>query len=80
LALAVICVSVYIQGALGRFTELLRRSILFLIGSLALAPLTHAIAGTGERANLTFMVLMAALFVGVACLHLQSLRRLRASL
>ena len=80
LALSVICVSVYVQGALGRFTELLRRSVPFLIGSLLLAPATVLLSRIGGDTSLMFMVLLAALFVGVAGLHLLSLRQLRRSL
>lgn len=76
LALSFICVSVYVQGALGRFTELLCRSIPFLLGALALMPVTLMISRVTGRMDEVFMLLYASLFVGVAMLHLFSLRRL----
>ncbi|MET0248560.1 MAG: hypothetical protein ABW164_02400 [Sphingobium sp.] len=42
LGLSLICVSVYVQAALGRFAFLLRRSLPFLIGSLLSVPLAKA--------------------------------------
>lgn len=81
LALALICVSVYVQGALGRFTELLGRSLPFLAGSLFLMPLAVALARVEPAIGLDmgFMALNAALFVAVAGLHIRSLARLRRS-
>jgi len=76
LALSLICVSVYVQGALGRFTELLGRSIPFLLGSLALMPMTLVISRVTGGQDDVFMLLYALLFAGVAVLHTFSLRRL----
>ena len=75
-ALALMCTSVYVQGALGRFGELLKQSLPFLIGSLLAAPIAFAI--TGPRAAEAFMTLYALVFAGSAALHMLSLRRLRA--
>jgi hypothetical protein len=45
LGLSVMCVSVYLQGALGRFEALLRQSLPFLFGSIASVPLALWIGG-----------------------------------
>ncbi|MEC3949304.1 hypothetical protein [Sphingobium sp. HWE2-09] len=73
-ALTLLCVSVYVQAALGRFGELLARSLPFLAGSLASAPL--ALLLWPDRFDLAFLSLYALTLVGVAALHLMSLRRL----
>lgn len=73
-ALAVICVSVYIQAALGRFRYLLGRSIPFLVGSLASVPLALMVAGV--RFDDAFLVLYAVTLIGTATLHGWSLYRL----
>ena len=72
-ALAVICVSVYLQGALGRFGRLLRQSLPFLAGSLACAPLAAWLPGDYATG---FLGLYALVFVGTAALHGASLRQL----
>lgn len=74
LALALICVSVYVQGALGRFTHLLHRSLPFLAGSLLSVPL--AVLLWPGRLDLGFLALYAATLTLVAGLHGLSLRRL----
>ncbi|MEC3911099.1 hypothetical protein U5A82_11645 [Sphingobium sp. CR2-8] len=73
-ALTLLCVSVYVQAALGRFGELLARSLPFLAGSLASAPL--ALLFWPQRFDLAFLALYALTLVGVAALHLVSLRGL----
>jgi O-antigen/teichoic acid export membrane protein len=73
-ALTILCVSVYVQAALGRFGHLLARSLPFLAGSLASAPLA-ALLWPG-RFDLAFLGLYALTLCGVAALHLLSLRRL----
>lgn len=72
-ALAVICVSVYVQAALGRFRYLLRRSIPFLAGSLASVPLALM---SGFRFDDAFLTLYALTLIGTASLHGWSLYRL----
>lgn len=74
-ALALMCVSVYVQGALGRFGELLRRSLPFLGGSLLVTPI--AVALGGGHAGPLYMSLYAALFAAAAALHIASLAKLR---
>jgi hypothetical protein len=74
-ALALMCTSVYVQGALGRFGELLKQSLPFLLGSLLAAP--AAVAMVGPRAAEAFMALYALVFASSAALHMLSLRRLR---
>ncbi|MGE4429392.1 MAG: hypothetical protein AB7E05_01465 [Sphingobium sp.] len=77
LTVAVICASVYVQGALGRFGPLLRQSLPFLAGSLLSVPLALWWAGqAGAAAGPRFMMLYALLFAGVALLHGVALRRL----
>ena len=73
-ALTVISVSVYIQAALGRFAHLLARSLPFLVGSLASAPL--ALLVFPGRFDLGFLTLYALTLLAVAALHLLSLRKL----
>ncbi|WP_207212369.1 hypothetical protein [Sphingobium cupriresistens] len=73
-ALTLLCVSVYVQAALGRFGELLARSLPFLAGSLASAPL--ALLLWPGRFDLAFLGLYALTLLIVAALHLVSLRRL----
>ncbi|WP_336972372.1 hypothetical protein [Sphingobium aromaticiconvertens] len=73
-ALAVICVSVYIQGALGRFRYLLGRSVPFLAGSLASVPLALMVGGV--RFDDAFLAFYALTLVGTAALHGWSLYRL----
>lgn len=85
LVVAVICVSVYVQGALGRFGPLLRQSLPFLAGSLLCVPLALAWAGAGQAGagapiGMLFMTLYALLFAGVALLHGVALRRLARAL
>ncbi|WP_242123322.1 hypothetical protein [Sphingobium sp. Sx8-8] len=74
LALAVICVSVYVQGALGRFTHLLGRSLPFLAGSLLSVPLARILAP--ERFDLLFLILYALTLLAAAAIHGLSLHRL----
>ncbi|NWK95566.1 hypothetical protein DM806_07760 [Sphingobium lactosutens] len=73
-ALTILCVSVYVQAALGRFSQLLARSLPFLAGSLASAPL--ALLLWPDRFDLAFLALYALTLLGVAGLHLLSLKRL----
>ncbi|MFC3441355.1 hypothetical protein ACFOKF_09145 [Sphingobium rhizovicinum] len=73
-ALTIICVSVYVQAALGQFGPLLARSLPFLAGSLASAPL--ALLLWPDRFDLAFLSLYALTLLGVAGLHLLSLKRL----
>ncbi|SES02067.1 hypothetical protein SAMN05518866_13139 [Sphingobium sp. YR768] len=73
-ALTILCVSVYVQAALGRFGALLTRSLPFLAGSLASAPLAMLL--WPDRFDLAFLALYAFTLVGVAGLHLLSLRGL----
>ncbi|EAT06862.1 hypothetical protein NYF14_00170 [Sphingobium sp. 10 DY56-G10] len=73
-ALTVISVSVYVQAALGRFAHLLGRSLPFLAGSLASAPL--ALSLFPGRFDLGFLTLYALTLIAVAGLHLLSLRTL----
>jgi O-antigen/teichoic acid export membrane protein len=72
--LTLLCVSVYVQAALGRFALLLRRSLPFLAGSLASAPLAALL--WPQRFDLAFLALYAATLSGAALLHMASLRRL----
>lgn len=77
LALALVCVSVYIQGALGRFAHLFYRSIPFLAGSLLSVPL--AMAFWPQRFDIAFLGFYALTLAVAAMLHILSLRRLAAS-
>ncbi|QOT73074.1 hypothetical protein H5V43_02740 [Sphingobium fuliginis] len=74
LALALICVSVYVQGALGRFTLLLGRSLPFLAGSLLSVPLARIFAP--ERFDLLFLILYTLTLFAAAFIHGLSLRQL----
>lgn len=76
IALALMCTSVYVQGALGRFGELLKQSLPFLVGSLLAAPVAVLISGQGAAS--AFMGLYALVFAASAALHMLSLNRLRA--
>lgn len=73
-ALTVICVSVYVQGALGHFGHLLRRSLPFLAGSLLCVPVARML--WPMQFDRAFLALYALTLVGVACLHMLALRRL----
>jgi O-antigen/teichoic acid export membrane protein len=73
-ALTLLSVSVYVQAALGRFGPLLARSLPFLAGSLASAPL--ALLLWPGRFDIAFLAFYAVTLVGVATLHMASLRRL----
>lgn len=74
--LAVMCVSVYLQGALGRFEALLRQSLPFLFGSIASVPLALWIGGSPRTDDVPFMSLYALCFLGAAGLHIVAMRRL----
>lgn len=74
LALSIICVSVYVQGALGRFGHLLGRSLPLLAGTLLSVPVAHMLFPT--RFDLGFLLLYALTFLCAAVLHGLSLRRL----
>lgn len=74
LALALLCVSVYVQAALGRFFHLLSRSLPFLAGSLLSVPLARLL--WPERFDLAFLGLYALTLLLAAALHAVSLRRL----
>lgn len=73
-ALALVCVSVYVQAALGRFSSLLARSLPFLAGSLASVPLARLL--WPERFDLAFLGLYALILLCVAAWHVASLRGL----
>ena len=75
LALALLCVSVYVQAALGRFMLLLGRSLPFFIGSLLSVPVAMALP---FRFDLAFLGCYVLTLLVVAGLHAQSLRRLMA--
>jgi O-antigen/teichoic acid export membrane protein len=75
LALTMICVSVYVQAALGRFSHLLKRSLPFLAGSLLSVPLAMMFGDWFDRG---FLALYALTMILVAALHTLSLRRLLA--
>ncbi len=77
LALTMICVSVYVQAALGRFAHLLKRSLPFLAGSLLSVPLAMLF---GEEFDQGFLALYALTMILVAALHALSLRRLLAGM
>ena len=76
-ALSLMCVSVYVQGALGRFGPLLRQSLPFLAASVASVPLALWLGGTPRADDVPFMSLYALCFVGAAGLHIVAMRRLR---
>ena len=73
LALTLICVSVYVQAALGRFAHLLKRSLPFLAGSLLSVPLAMLL---GDWFDLGFLAIYTLTMIIVAALHALSLRRL----
>ena len=77
LPLTMICVSVYVQAALGRFSHLLKRSLPFLAGSLLSVPLAMLF---GEEFDRGFLALYALTMILVAALHALSLRRLLAGM
>lgn len=72
-ALAVMCVSVYLQSALGRFGHLLVRSLPFLTASLLAAPLAAMVGG---RFDDVFLAFYALALVIAAVIHALSLRAL----
>lgn len=74
IALAIICVSVYVQGALGRFCHLLVRSLPFLAGSLLSVPIARMI--WPGRFDLPFLLVYALVLLLAAMLHGASLRGL----
>lgn len=81
LMLSVMCVSVYVQGALGRFGPMLRQSLPFLAGSLLAVPMALMLARQGAgAAGEIFMMLYMLIFAGAAILHLGAMRRLIAGL
>ncbi|BBD97855.1 hypothetical protein SAMIE_1013560 [Sphingobium amiense] len=73
-ALTIVCVSVYVQTALGRFRHLLARSLPLLAGSLASAPL--AVLLLPGRFDVAFLALYAATLGFAGLLHILSLRSL----
>lgn len=73
IALTVICVSVYVQAALGRFSHLLGRSLPFLAGSLLSVPLALLLR---DRFDIAFLCFYTATLLLAAMLHGLSLRRL----
>jgi O-antigen/teichoic acid export membrane protein len=73
LALTMICVSVYVQAALGRFSHLLKSSLPFLAGSLLSVPLAMLFGDWFDRG---FLAIYALTMMLVAVLHALSLRRL----
>ncbi|MGD9809881.1 MAG: hypothetical protein AB7U35_00925 [Sphingobium sp.] len=75
LALAIVCASVYVQGALGRFMHMLKLSLPFLAGSL-LAPAIAALLAEGAD-RYVFMPLYAVVFIVTALAHGRSMARLR---
>ena len=77
LPLTMICVSVYVQAALGRFAHLLKRSLPFLAGSLLSVPLAMLF---GQEFDQGFLALYALTMILVAALHALSLRRLLAGM
>ncbi|CAN5130821.1 hypothetical protein BH10PSE12_BH10PSE12_12490 [soil metagenome] len=77
LTLSTICVSVFLQCAVGRFSVVLRQSLPFLAGSLLSVPLAMALAPMlGLSFAATFLGLYALVFAGTAALHGLSLHRL----
>jgi len=76
--LAVMCVSGYVQMALGRFSALLRCSLPFMLGCLLVTPLaTRWLPVPGEGDAFIFMLLYTSVFMGGATLHLYSLVKLK---
>jgi O-antigen/teichoic acid export membrane protein len=77
LTLSTICVSVFLQGSLGRFSVVLRQSIPFLIGSLLSVPVAVVVAPlVGLSFSFAFLAIYTMVFVGTAALHGISLARL----
>lgn len=77
LTLSTICVSVFLQGSLGRFSVVLRQSIPFLIGSLLSVPAAVVVAPlVGLSFSFTFLTIYTLVFAGTATLHGVSLSRL----
>ncbi|MGV3770741.1 MAG: hypothetical protein ACO1NM_11990 [Sphingobium phenoxybenzoativorans] len=77
LTLSTICVSVFLQGSLGRFSVVLRQSIPFLIGSLLSVPVAVVVAPlVGLSFSFAFLAIYTLVFVGTAALHGISLARL----
>ncbi|EQB30613.1 hypothetical protein [Sphingobium ummariense] len=74
LALALVCVSVYVQGALGHFRLLLSRSLPLLAGSLLSVPVAWTL--WPGRFDIAFLALYALTLLVAAGLHLVLLRRL----
>lgn len=75
-ALAVMCTSVYVQGALGRFGQLLGQSLPFLAGSLASVPFAVWFGGSPREDDVPFMILYGLCFLGAGMLHARAMRRL----
>lgn len=73
LALTVICVSVYVQAALGRFAHLLKRSLPFLAGSLLSVPVSMFL---DDWFDAGFLGLYTLTLLIVSALHALSLRGL----
>lgn len=80
LGLAVTCVSVYVQAALGRFGLLLRQSLPFLAGSLLCVPLAAFFATGAMPFMAVFPPLVVATYLGTGALHAFALRRLSRSI
>ncbi|MPT47498.1 MAG: hypothetical protein E2598_03645 [Sphingobium sp.] len=78
LMLSVICVSVYLQGSLGRFWLMLRQSLPFLAGSLLSVPLALLMAGNSQpgEVGLDFMIAYTLAFFVAAMLHLRAIGQL----
>jgi O-antigen/teichoic acid export membrane protein len=77
LTLSTICVSVFLQGSLGRFSIVLRQSIPFLVGSLLSVPVAVVVGPMiGLSFSMTFLLIYTLVFVGTAALHGISLNRL----
>lgn len=74
LGLSLLCVSVYVQAALGRFAFLLRRSLPFLAGSLLSVPLAEALfPGYFDSGVIGFYALT---LLAVSVVHAKALHRL----
>jgi hypothetical protein len=76
LALAPLCVSVYLQTGLGRFAALLPPSLALLAGSLLSVPVAAVLSGAGLPFALAFAASYAGVFVLLGLVHLRQLRRL----
>lgn len=79
-ALALVCISVYVQGALGRFVKLLAMSLPFLAGSMLMTPATLTLHGQlpGISSGAVFMSLYAVVMAGSAAMHMMSVMRMRS--